>query len=148
MLSLPCAARAIRFPPVAWRRAMLVVVALLACASISHSTRAATKPGAKRPQKATASAERVLWIGIDGADWSEINPLVAAGKMPNMARLLAHGASGPLLTILPLTKSPVIWTTIATGKTPAKHGINDFLTGSIPTTSNQWLAKPVWEILG
>jgi predicted AlkP superfamily pyrophosphatase or phosphodiesterase len=104
-------------------------------------------PSVKRP-KAPQATERVLLIGIDAADWNIIHPLLEAGRMPNLARVLSHAASGPLLTIQPLTKSPVIWTTIATGKVPAKHGINDFLTGSIPTTSNQWLAKPVWDILG
>ena len=30
---------------------------------------------------------RAVVIGIDGADWRVIDPLVAAGRMPNLAKL-------------------------------------------------------------
>ncbi len=121
---------------------MAAVLALLLPVWLGASKRPA------RSAKTPASPTRVLLLGIDSADWQVIRPLLDAGRMPNLARLLQRSASGPLTTILPLTKSPVIWTTIATGKTPQKHGVNDFLTGTLPTTSNQWQAKPVWEILG
>ncbi len=57
-----------------------------------------------------------------------------------------------LRTIAP-TLSPVIWTTVATGKLPEKHGIVDFLavdsrTGQqVPVTSNLRRAKGIWNIL-
>ena len=44
---------------------------------------------------------------MDGADWNLIDPLIAAGKMPNLASLIKRGARGRLLTISP-TLSPVI----------------------------------------
>lgn len=134
------AARSPRLPILALSLAALTVVALAAAPSRSGS-RGAAKPAA------TARA-KVLFLGLDAADWQVMRPAMESGAMPNFARALAHSASGDLLTIQPLTKSPVIWTTIATGKAPDKHGINDFLDGSIPTTSNQWQAKPMWDILG
>ncbi len=71
-------------------------------------------------------ARKVLLIGIDGATWDIIDPLLAAGKMPNLARLRAEGASGPLRsTVIPNT--PPAWTSFLTGKNPGKTGIYDFV---------------------
>ena len=47
-----------------------------------------------------------------------LEPLLEAGELPNLARLMADGASGPLRSLEPRRKSPVIWTTIATGRSP------------------------------
>ncbi len=128
-------------------RALAAAAAVVALALLAV---AATPPhrAAKAPPKASGPHAKVILIGLDAADWSIMRPAMANGSMPNFARALAHAATGDLLTIQPMTKSPVIWTTIATGKSPRKHGINDFLDGTIPTTSNQWQAKPVWDILG
>ena len=60
-------------------------------------------------------AQRVLLIGWDAADWAMIRPLLDAGKMPALAKLIARGVSGNLATIQPML-SPMLWTTIATGK--------------------------------
>lgn len=76
-------------------------------------------------ESSSAAAPKVVLVGIDGADWSVIEPLLEAGELPvfeKMRREGAHGvlhASGPLL-------SPPIWTTIATGKPLAEHGIDGF----------------------
>lgn len=107
---------------------------------------------------------KVLLIGIDAGEWSVIGPLMDEGKLPNFQRLRDKGASGKLRSLVPLTKSPIIWASIATGKVPAKTGISDFFvkraeaaraaTGrrateeESPTTSNFWRARPVWDILG
>jgi len=58
---------------------------------------------------------RVLLIGWDAADWKVIRPLLHAGEMPNLARLMASGVHGNLATIYP-PLSPMLWTSIATGK--------------------------------
>ena len=42
-----------------------------------------------------------------------------------VARIIEQGASGELKTVLP-TLSPLIWTSIITGRPPAEHGIVDF----------------------
>jgi predicted AlkP superfamily phosphohydrolase/phosphomutase len=106
----------------------------------------------------------VLLIGVDAADWEVMGPLLDQGKLPNFAKLRAEGASGKLRSLEPLTKSPIIWASIATGKVPSKHGISDFfarqnaaarakareagMPDEAPTTSNLWRAKPIWEIVG
>ncbi|MCZ7384162.1 MAG: alkaline phosphatase family protein, partial [Candidatus Methanoperedens sp.] len=54
-----------------------------------------------------------------------MDSLRPAGKLPNFDRLIKEGVSGPLRTLKPIL-SPIIWTSIATGKTPDKHGIFGF----------------------
>lgn len=67
---------------------------------------------------------RVELLAMDGADLDDIRRLAARGDLPNFARLLAEGASAPLQTISP--HSPVVWTSIATGRKPADHGVRSY----------------------
>ncbi len=95
---------------------------------------------------------RLLLIGLDGADWAILDPLIAAGRLPNLARLVREGVRAKLMTITP-TLSPVVWTTIATGVPPEEHGILDFLVpasagkGAQPVTSAQRKVPAVWDVL-
>ena len=59
-------------------------------------------------------AERILVLALDGATWSVLDPLLEAGRMPHLRRLMDEGVSASLETLEP-TVSPAIWTTIATG---------------------------------
>jgi predicted AlkP superfamily phosphohydrolase/phosphomutase len=93
----------------------------------------------------------VVLIGLDGADWNIIHPLFERGKLPNLAHLVQEGSWGVLQTMRP-TKSPVIWTSIATGKSMIKHGILDyqFVTDNnitIPYSAGERIAKTFWNIL-
>lgn len=69
---------------------------------------------------------RVFLIGIDGASPRVTAPLVRFGAMPNLAGIAAEGVSGRLRSFRPL-RSPRIWTTVATGKLPEKHGVLGFV---------------------
>jgi tetratricopeptide (TPR) repeat protein len=95
---------------------------------------------------------QLLIIGLDGADWEILDPMLKQGKLPNLKRLIEGGTRAKLLSISPLL-SPVIWTTVATGVEPSRHGILDFLvedpsTGSKqPVTSAQRRVPTVWELL-
>ncbi len=73
----------------------------------------------------TLAAPRVVIVGVDGASWSVIDPLLAEGKLPNLAALIARGVSANLETVEPVI-SPVVWTSIATGQPPEVHGVHDF----------------------
>ncbi len=91
-------------------------------------------------------------IGIDSADWRIIDPLIAAGRMPNLASLRERGTSGPIQTLTDYPLSPVIWTSVATGKTPAKHGITWFLVDQpdgtrVPVRSQNRKVLALWNIL-
>jgi predicted AlkP superfamily phosphohydrolase/phosphomutase len=64
-------------------------------------------------------------IGLDAATLDVIEPLVAAGDLPQLGRLLGEGAHGRLRsTTHPLT--PLAWTTMTTGANAGRHGIWDF----------------------
>jgi predicted AlkP superfamily phosphohydrolase/phosphomutase len=80
-------------------------------------------------------------LGIDGFDWNIVDPLVTAGRMPVMERLLREGTRADLLTLIPLEKSPIIWTTIATGKLPAEKG-RGFL---VPNEEGKPQAYTAWH---
>ncbi len=102
---------------------------------------------------ARAPLGRMLLVGWDGADWRTAEPLMAAGRMPNLARLVREGASGNLRSYDPMF-SPLLWTTVATGKAPTEHGVGDFLvkdatTGERhPITSDFRRVKALWNIWG
>jgi predicted AlkP superfamily phosphohydrolase/phosphomutase len=71
-----------------------------------------------------------ILIGIDGATFTVLDPLMAAGEMPNLRDLVAGGVRAELLsTPHPLT--PPAWTTLMTGRNPGSHGIYDFLKGEV-----------------
>ncbi len=94
---------------------------------------------------------RVLVLGLDGMDPRVIDLLMSEGKMPAFAKIRQEGAHGILESRKPLL-SPVIWTTIATGKTPDQHHIGHFtavnqVTGEqLPVTSQMRRAKALWNI--
>lgn len=119
------------------------IPALLAVLALALS---ACSGGEKRPP--------VVVIGADGLEWSVAEPLLAAGKMPNLQRLLDEGVGGTLETMVP-TFSPALWTTIATGREPLDHGIPYFsemgpdgrpLPGGLPYTSESRRVPAIWNL--
>jgi Uncharacterized conserved protein len=74
----------------------------------------------------TEKQKKVLFIGIDGFDPNIMETMMGAGELPAFAKLASQGYYSRLQTINP-PQSPVVWTSIATGCTPAQHGIFDFL---------------------
>lgn len=68
---------------------------------------------------------KILIIGLDGADWRVLQPYLEDGTMPNMARLMEKGVSGPLRSTIP-PQSPVAWATFLTGQNPGQHSVFDF----------------------
>jgi hypothetical protein len=72
----------------------------------------------------TLDPPRVFLLGADGVDWVLLNRLVAEGRLPNIRRFFEDGVVSPLTTFS--DKSPLIWTSIATGVTPEAHGVEDF----------------------
>ncbi len=103
----------------------------------------------EKPEPRAARA-KVYLIGLDGASWNLINPLLEQGKLPHFRRLMERGSYGPLKTFKP-TISPILWTTIATGKTYEKHGIGNFtaeMNGKrVPISSMVRATKAYWNIL-
>ena len=105
-----------------------------------------TSCGGAGDPPAPRAASRVLVVGMDGLEWSVLRPLLQAGKCPNLADLMRRGSFGRLST-LTLTLSPVVWTTVATGKLPKEHGIMKFLDDSDQVyTSSQRRVRALWNI--
>jgi tetratricopeptide (TPR) repeat protein len=112
-----------------------------------------TDPQARMPEIASraTSGRSVIFIGLDGADWSLLDQYVANGTMPVLGGLVKEGASGTLTTIHP-PLSPLIWTTMLTGVSPLEHRILDFLRVNPvsgkrePITSDERHAPAVWNM--
>jgi len=85
-------------------------------------------------------APRLIFFGIDGGTWHIIDPLIEGGELPNLRLLKQEGAWGTLRSLEPLI-SPAIWTSIASGKVPAKHGVKDFV-----VSAQSVRCKRFWEI--
>ncbi len=120
------------------------ITVLLACLIVSGC-------GARGPAIEDTGTRAVL-IGIDSGDWKMIEAIAADGGMPNLMRLRGQGVWGPLETLNDIPLSPVIWTSIATGKTAAKHGISWFMVDRpdgtrVPVRSHNRKVKAIWNIL-
>ena len=75
----------------------------------------------------TAQPGKVVLFAIDGATWKVIGPAIERGELPAFARLLEEGASTKRFETMESTQSPVVWTTVVTGRKPEHHGIEDFV---------------------
>ena len=94
---------------------------------------------------------KLLFVGWDGADWDVLRPLLDAGRLPNLAVLIAAGASGDLAARGPLY-SPVAWTTLATGRHPSGHNVLGYVEplpdggGVRPADARGRTAAPFWKL--
>jgi predicted AlkP superfamily phosphohydrolase/phosphomutase len=79
-----------------------------------------------------AHVRRIIFLGLDGLDPRLTERYMAEGKLPNFSRLKEQGSFHRLRTTFPAL-SPVAWSTFATGVSPAKHNIFDFLNRSLKT---------------
>ena len=98
---------------------MLVITLAILASTCSRDASRESGSGSR------AGSRPIALVGLDAADWSRVDPLIAAGTLPTFARLRSHGRTGVLIATPPLV-SPIIWTTIATGMQPEDHGVLDF----------------------
>ncbi len=126
-------------------RPRLVVAAALVAVAVGVAVDLGPAPpgapvAAPGPEVASPARAAVLVIAVDGADWGVLQPLIDAGQAPHLAALQRDGISSPLRS-LPVTSSPVVWTTVATGRAPEDHGIEGFLSRTLRFES-PLLARP------
>lgn len=76
-------------------------------------------------------AARTLFIGLDGATFQVLDPLMAKGVMPFLKGFVEQSARARLRSIIP-PLTPPAWTTIMTGKRPGQHGVFDFFQKETP----------------
>ncbi|MGB2986383.1 MAG: alkaline phosphatase family protein [Phycisphaerae bacterium] len=96
----------------------------------------------------------MLIIGLDGATFDVLDPLMAQGRMPRLKAAIASGISGILQSTTPPI-TPAAWTTFLTGKQPGSHGIIDFERYDVHTNRLQFNStrcldhvRNLWRILG
>ena len=73
----------------------------------------------------SAKMSPLLVIGLDGATFDVIRPMVEAGKLPNLARFMDEGIAAPLRSTAPPVTFPA-WSSFMTGLEPGRHGMFDF----------------------
>lgn len=98
------------------------------------------------------SNPQVFVLGWDAADWKFINPLLDSGQLPALQRVIEAGVMGNIATITP-PLSPILWTSIATGKYGDEHGVLNFVEPSpetgkrIPISVLSRKVRAIWNIL-
>ncbi|MHA7815348.1 MAG: tetratricopeptide repeat protein [Pseudohaliea sp.] len=98
-----------------------------------------------------APAGRLLLVGWSAADWLLLEPLLAAGALPNLSRFLARGARGRLRTLQPQCQ-PLLWTSLATGRRADSHGVvhgtvADARGGVDPVSARDRQARALWDLV-
>lgn len=68
---------------------------------------------------------KVVVIGLDGATFDIIDPLIAAGKLPNLSKIFNNGVKANLFSSIPPISAPA-WISFLTGQNPGKHGVLGF----------------------
>jgi predicted AlkP superfamily phosphohydrolase/phosphomutase len=96
---------------------------------------------------------KVFVIGLDGATWKVLNPLIKKGKLGFFKKMKESGASGILKSTTPPLTAPA-WVSFQTSVNPGKHGVFGFLdyrrNKANPTVfdSKDIKQDKLWEILG
>jgi predicted AlkP superfamily phosphohydrolase/phosphomutase len=94
---------------------------------------------------------KVAVFGLDGITFDLMQPWLDEGKLPNLARLIAEGTSGPLRSTIPPVSASA-WASFATGTNPGKHGMIDFTYPDpagyrVKVSNNRTRTAPaLWEI--
>lgn len=108
--------------------------------------------GCAADDRAQECPTRLVILAVDAGTWNVLTPMINQGELPTIAGLLEGGSYGILESGEPI-QSPQMWTSIATGKVPEKHGITGFTARipggdkEVPVTSNLRKAKAFWNIL-
>jgi Flp pilus assembly protein TadD len=134
----------------------LLASALTACRTQAPVPAARERTAGAPPVVAeiARTAERgrpVIFLGLDAADWSLLDPYMARGVMPALTRLASEGTGGRLKTLSP-PLSPLIWTTMMTGTSPVEHRILDFVQFNPasgvkePITSAERRTPAIWNM--
>ncbi len=127
-------------------------VARLATFLVTRPEEARAAALASVREKTREPVARVLYVGLDAADWEIIDEMTARGELPTLGRLQREGVRADLLSYDPMM-SPILWTTALTGRTPDAHRVCDFtMNGPAgerePISSRVRKVPAIWEILG
>lgn len=152
-----------------------MVLSVVAPIAARGPARQPVAPVASAKESAPAASDaRIRMLMLDGASLEVIFSAVAAGRLPNIGRIVDKGAVLHLATLRPTQAEPV-WSAVATGRYPMYNGVRSavvyraplggtpiqllpdycfaqalvtfgFLSEQ-PQTPNDLLARPIWNIL-
>ncbi len=95
---------------------------------------------------------KLFVLGLDGATWDILLPLIRRGLMPTLESIIEKGAWGDLESTFPPVTGPS-WASFATGKNPCKTGVFDYFGRETneyrlePTSSLQLKNNTFWDFL-
>lgn len=79
---------------------------------------------------------KVLVLGVDGADWGMLEPLIEEGVLPHLSGLRARSAYGDMTCTVPAHTAPG-WASLLTACYPGKHGAYQFFSTQHPSYAAQ-----------
>jgi Type I phosphodiesterase / nucleotide pyrophosphatase len=104
---------------------VLAGLSLVTAVERRHAFEPPAMPAGRPPARSISADDRrprLLVVGLGGATLDALLPLAAEGRLPFLATALRDGAYGRLATLSP-HRPDALWTTLATGKFPSKHGV-------------------------
>ncbi len=89
---------------------------------------------------------RVIVLGVNGAEWDILRPLLVRGEMPNLARVIERGVSGKMRTIS-APNCPKIYSIFETSTPPEENGITGFIVHGTTANTGMLRSEPLWSLL-
>jgi predicted AlkP superfamily phosphohydrolase/phosphomutase len=96
---------------------------------------------------------KTLALGLDGATWDILLPLIEEGKLPAFKKLLGEGVYGDLQSVIPPVTCPA-WKCYSTGKNPGKLGVfwwvdvNKESGKIVMPNAYSFKSRDLWDYLG
>jgi Type I phosphodiesterase / nucleotide pyrophosphatase len=101
---------------------MVAVLSVYVMVERREAFRPRPLPAPQPPVVESGERPRLWVIGLDGATLDAMLPLAAEGQLPFLSTLLRAGAHGRLRSLTP-HRPDALWTSLATGMYPDKHGV-------------------------
>lgn len=141
----------VRLPSSRFARGLVALCSAFVFAACDGAPPASPKANESAPS-AESAPPRVVVIGLDAGTWDLLGPYMDRGLLPNLKKLRDEGAHGKLRST-EVSSSPVIWTSIATGKVPEKTGITWFVRfpngvgKPVPVDRRELKTSTLWDML-
>lgn len=95
----------------------------------------------------------IIVLGLDGATWDVLNPLLESDQLPELQTLINEGQADTLESTFPPITAPA-WLSMATGQNPGKTGVFYFLNRDDPDSfefkslgSDSFRGQSFWDVL-
>jgi predicted AlkP superfamily phosphohydrolase/phosphomutase len=111
---------------------------LFGCSLVALPVHSQAQDGPRRP--------RVIVVGVNGAEWDIIRPLLVRGEMPNLAGVIERGVSGKLRTVS-APNCPKVYSVFETSTPPEENGITGFVVQGATASTAMLKREPLWSLL-